>query len=310
MRNGRMVPGSGQAEPRALVEGYCDWMRLHRGIAETTLRYHGSTLAKAFTALGGNPARWTATALRGFAFSLAGRLGHADARNSVLVVRSFLRYAAAEGLVRAGLDGAVPTLAGWRRSDPPRYLASEDVERVLLACDRRTRMGIRDRAVLLLLGRLGLRAGEVAQLRFEDIDWREGTIRVIGKGRREALLPLPQEVGVAIMAYLRRGRPRAAAPQVFVTCTTRGGQHGPLHRSSLSNVVGRAIRKAGVKAPHHGAHVLRHSVATTMLRSGASLQTIGGLLRHCSLETTAHYAKVDVALLGQVAQPWPEVASW
>jgi integrase/recombinase XerD len=310
MRRRRPAPGVGQAELPPLFERYGAWMRRHRGLADTTLQNYGRVLARAFAALGDDPACWKAAGLRDFVLELAGQSSHGYARNAVTAIRGFLRYAAAAGLAPTGLGAAVPSLAGWRCSDLPRYLPAEDVERVVAGCDPRTAMGVRDRAVLLLLARLGLRAGEVAQLRFEDIDWREGTLRVVGKGRREARLPLPQEVGNAILAYLREGRPRVPAPQVFVTCTARGGQRGPLRRSRVSGIVHRAIGKAGVNAPHRGAHVLRHSLATGMLRSGASLQTIATVLRHHSLETTAHYAKVDVALLRQVAQPWPEVSSW
>jgi len=168
-------------------------------------------------------------------------------------------------------------------------------------------VGARDRAIVLLLARLGLRAGDVIALRHDDLDWQRGSLRVAGKGRRESLLPLPQEVGDAILAYLEPGGLPGETRHVF----TRGhAPRGPLATSgAVSRIVMRAMRRAGVQAPSR-AHALRHSAATTMLRDGMSLDTIATVLRHRSCETTAHYAKVDVGLLGQIAQPWPEVAPW
>jgi site-specific recombinase XerD len=187
----------------------------------------------------------------------------------------------------------------------PKYLSAEAVERVITSCDLSTHTGVRDRAVLLLLARLGLRAGDVAGLTFPAIDWSAGTIRVAGKNRREARLPLPQDVGDAVLAYLEQ-RPDVNDVHVFITTTA------PLRRLSrrtVSKIVRRAIQRSEIQAPIHGAHVLRHSFATAMLREGVSLPTIGSVLRHASIETTAIYAKVDTPLLRQVARPWPEIPS-
>ena len=166
--------------------------------------------------------------------------------------------------------------------------------------------GLRDRAVLLLLARLGLRAGEVAHLKFSDIDWRNGSIAVCGKGRRQELLPLPQEVGNALLVYLNQGRPSLRVPEVFTSVLA---PLRALTRAAVTQIVRSALRRAGVKAPVNGAHVLRHSAATSMLRQGASLAGVGAVLRHRSPMTTAHYAKVDLDLLSEIAQPWPEVSS-
>jgi integrase len=160
--------------------------------------------------------------------------------------------------------------------------------------------------VLLLLARLGLRAGEVARLRFDDIDWDQGQITVSGKARRQEKLPLPQDVGDALLHYLRQSRPPLRTPEVFTTVLA---PIRPLTRAAVTHVVRAALRRAGIKAPINGAHVLRHSAATTMLRQGASLAGIGAVLRHRSPRTTAHYAKVDFGLLSEIAQPWPGVAS-
>lgn len=156
--------------------------------------------------------------------------------------------------------------------------------------------------MLLLLARLGLRASEVAQLKLADIAWRHGCITVCGKGRRQESLPLPQEIGDAILLYLNQGRPPVQLPEVFTTVLA---PLRALTRAAVTHIVRSALRRAGVKSPINGAHVLRHSAATAMLRQGASLAGVGALLRHRSPMTTAHYAKVDLGLLSEIAQPWP-----
>src|SRR5712691_5723504 len=177
-----------------------------------------------------------------------------------------------------------------------------DVERVIAAGESTTAPGLRDQAIVLLLARLGLRAGEVARLRLDDIAWAQETFRVMGKSRREAKLPLPQDVGDAVLAYLETARPAVLTPFIFLTAIA---PWTPITQYVVTSVATRAIQRAGVEAPALGAHVLRHSAATGLLRQGASLQVIGEVLRHRSVDTTAHYAKVDVALLQQVTMPWP-----
>ena len=159
--------------------------------------------------------------------------------------------------------------------------------------------------MLLLLSRLGLRAGDVSGLRLEDIDWTNGRFAISGKNRRSEWLPLPQDVGDAILDWLREDRPSIATTHVF---TRVHAPFAPMRRGSVTNIVIYALRRAGIAAPVHGAHLFRHSAATAMLRAGASLAGVGAVLRHKSPSTTAHYAKVDFGLLGEIAQPWPEVA--
>jgi integrase/recombinase XerD len=287
-------------EPRVL-RGFRRWMLRHRGIRPSTLEGYCHILVGLLAVLGEDPVRFTARAVR--ASVLVAVQKQATPKRVVGPLRALLRYAVARGLISPSLLDAVPTVARWRRSALPRYISSADVERVVAACEVGTPTGLRDRAILLVLSRLGLRAGELAELRFADIDWRAATIRIAGKGRREYLLPLPQEVGDGILAYLERGRPKHREEHVFL------GSHSarPLSRQYVRQIVSRAIGRARVKAPVHGAHLLRHSLATHMLRSGSSLQAIGAVLRHRSIETTLEYAKVDVKLLQLVAQPWPEV---
>jgi site-specific recombinase XerD len=190
----------------------------------------------------------------------------------------------------------------------PRYLQSDEVERVIASCDPATPVGRRDRAILLLLARLGLRAGDIVQLRLDDLDWTQAAIRVSGKGRRQTLLPLTQEIGDAIATYIKDGRPQTGADTLFIR--SRAPFRALASHCAISVVVARAMRRAGVTCPSRGAaHVLRHFVASSMLRQGASLQEIAVILRHRSITTTEIYAKVDVVALRQIAQPWPEVTS-
>jgi len=197
-------------------------------------------------------------------------------------------------------------VAHWRLSSLPRYLQAEDVERVIASCDQASAVGKRDRAILLLLARLALRAGDISQLRLEDIKWTEALISVSGKSRRETQLPLTQEVGQAVVEYLQHGRPQSDSTAVFVR--SRAPFRAFANHCAISVIVERAMRRAGVTCPSRGAaHVLRHSAASSMLRQGASLQEIADVLRHRSIETTQIYAKVDVIALRSIAQPWPKV---
>jgi integrase len=186
----------------------------------------------------------------------------------------------------------------------PRYLSANDVERVIASCDQLSRRRLRDRAILLLLSRLGLRAGDVAALTLQDIDWAAGILHVSGKARRRVRLPLPQDVGDAILAYIEQERPRVEESTVFLTMIAPYKAFSA--SGNVSTVVARALERAGITdAPSTGASLLRHSAATAMLRSGATLEAVGTVLRHRSLDMTAHYAKVDIAMLKLVAQPWP-----
>jgi len=217
----------------------------------------------------------------------------------------FVRYLIATGQCSECLRYAIPPLAGWRQSSIPRYLDASDVEHVIACCEPSTPLGMRDRAVILLLARLALRASDVAGLRLSDIDWQQGRLFVSGKTRHQAWLPLPQEVGDALLHYLHKGRPSVSGDRLFII--TRAPYTQILARQ-VSQTAQRAILRAGINAPSYGAHIFRHSAATALLRNGVPLQGVATLLRHSSVEMTAHYAKVDVELLKQVALPWPEEA--
>ena len=281
------------------------WMRKHPGLTETTLDVYQGILVGLLDALGDDARAYSAEVLRALVLDRARSHGIYRAKSIVGAVRSFVRFLGVTGRCPLGMEHAIPGFASWQLSSVPRFLVAEDVERVIGSCTDDV-FGLRDRAVLLLLARLGLRASEVAELKFADIDWPNGCIIVCGKGRRKESLPLPQEVGNAILLYLSQGRPPLPVPEVFTSVLA---PLRALTRAAVTHIVRSALRRAGIKAPVNGAHVLRHSAATAMLRQGASLTGIGAVLRHRSPMTTAHYAKVDFALLSEIAQPWPEVSS-
>jgi integrase/recombinase XerD len=295
-------PEAARAFP-AVSEQFADWMLRHRGVVPNTAHCYQVALRPFLARLGEDPSRYDAAGLRLFVIEHLGKHGRGQARATVRALRAFLRFLVAEGRLVPGVEHCVPTVPQWRLSSLPRFLEAPDVERVVNSCDTKTVRGLRDHAVLLLLARLGLRASDVVQMSLGDIDWRRGTLRVRGKGRREALLPLSQEVGDAVLTYLERGRPSSRSDKLFLTiyAPTR-----PFATSAtVSDIVRVALKRAGIGTPpNFGAHLLRHSAATAMLRAGGTLGTIATVLRHQSADTTAHYAKVDVLMLQQVSQPW------
>jgi site-specific recombinase XerD len=297
-------PSQPEPDPPTLVAGFFAWMRCQRGTQERTLRQYSTVVKDVLERLGTDPQLYGAESIRGFILSRTKGQSRWRVKEVTSVTRMFLRYLIAEGKCRAGLDDAIPRFAMWRLAALPRYLPASDIERVIAACDRETAVGLRDRAAILLLARLGLRAGDILQMDLRDIDWTHASVRVAGKSRYETRLPLTQEVGDAILEYVRKGRPPVLGTRLFV-CMLAPWR--PLCVSAVSAMVARAIARAGVKARFRGAHVLRHSAATGMLRQGATLQQIGAVLRHRYLDTTAHYAKVDVQRLRDIALPWPEV---
>jgi integrase/recombinase XerD len=221
-------------------------------------------------------------------------------------LRSFFRFLRAEGLREDRMEEAVPMVPRRRLTSLPRHLDAAQFARLIASLDSSSPRGLRDRAILLCVARLGLRASEVARLRLDDIDWRNGTVRVqTRKTGRGAVLPLPRELGRALVAYLRRGRPATQARQVFVLHDVRVG--APISRQVVGDAVSRAVQHAGICAPMRGANLLRHSLATGLLGHGATLKEIADLFGHRSLATTGIYAKVDLAALREVALPWPEV---
>jgi integrase/recombinase XerD len=204
------------------------------------------------------------------------------------------------------LAGGLSGVAHWRLSHIPKFLAPGEIKRLLKSCDRHTLAGQRDYAILLLLARLGLRGGEVLAMTLDDLDWERGEVLVRGKGQRLERLPLPTDVGAALVNYLRHVRPGCSSRKVFIRL--KAPRHA-LRQSGICCVVHRALKRAGLSPTFKGAHLFRHSLATQMLRRGASLGEIGQLLRHRQPTTTQIYAKVDIEALRGIALPWTRSAS-
>ncbi len=221
----------------------------------------------------------------------------------VTALRSFLRYLFHRGIVAVDWAACVPTIATWSLSHVPRFLSGEQIEKILGSCDRQTVIGKRDYALLLLLARLGLRAGEVVALTLDDFDWEAGLITVCGKGKRVAQMPLPSEVGTAIAEYLSTGRPQCSSRRLFIRA--KAPLTGFANSVAICSLVDKALERAGVVSEYRGSHLFRHSLATRMLNHGASLPEIGDLLRHRRPDTTRIYAKVDLISLRSIALAWP-----
>ncbi len=288
-----------------LVSGYRSYLLTERGLSPATVSGY-LHLARPFIA---SRARGNRLDLAGLTatdvieFVLASCPGRAtgSAKLIVTVTRSVLDWLHLTGMVPVSLAAAVPSVAGWKLAGLPQALAPAQLRALLAACDRRTRTGQRDYAIVLLLARLGLRSGEAARLGLDDIDWRRGELRVVGKGNRAESLPLPADVGAAITTYLRRGRPTCVQERsVFVRVHA---PHRALTASGIGNVVNTAGQRAGLGHVH--AHQLRHTAATAMLRAGSPLAEVGQVLRHRSPFNTAIYAKVDQQALAVLARPWP-----
>ncbi len=224
-----------------------------------------------------------------------------DPGSAVLV---FLRFLSAAGLAPAHLEYAIPRVRQWTHAALPRFLTTNDLDRVLAVPVEPTPKGLRDRAMLLLLVRLGLRAGEVVRLQLDDIDWRVGSVLIrAGKTRRERVLPLPQDAGEAMVRYLKEGRPTSPHRQIFLNLCP---PHEPLASSVvLTGIAQSVLRQAGVPSHRPGAYVFRHTIATHMVRRGTTFKEIADVLGHRSLVSTAIYAKLDLPSLAQVAIAWP-----
>ena len=299
----RSIVGETRPPVPALISEFTDWYQTHRGVAQPTVHQYARGATAMLDALGADVRSWTPQAVRLFLMD-AVTGGRAEATQKLITAtRAFLHYLAFRGEARADLVLAVPAVAHWRLASLPQHLSVDELTRLLAACDGDRPARVRDRAMVLLLARLGLRANDVAQLRVSDLDWKEGTIQVTGKGRYQVRLPLPQAVGEAVLRYLAVRAHVPKTDRVFLTTiapitSLRSGD-------AVSSVVARAFQRAGLHVARPGAHVLRHTAATEMLRQGVSLDHIGLVLRHRSLDMSAYYAKVDLAVLRHVAQPWP-----
>jgi integrase/recombinase XerD len=291
-----------------LVDEFVRWLCDHRGIGPITVSHYTEQLEKLpYWIINAEVGRIKAASVRALVLERAPRQSASATRIMSTAVRMYLRFLGSTGRCAAGLEGVIPSAPQWKLSALPRYLPPDQVEQLVASCDITTLLGARDRAVLLLLARLGLRAGDIVDLCLDDIDWRAGRLKVCGKGHRETWLPLPQDAGDAVLKYLKK-RPAVALDRVFLCAQA---PYRSLQSSGVvSSIVDHALRKAGIKdPPSRGATLLRHSAATAMLRGGATLDAVSAMLRHRSLDMTVHYAKVDLPMLQRVAQPWPEGVS-
>jgi site-specific recombinase XerD len=289
-----------------LIDGYHVYLLKERGLAESSLLnyvpYAEQLLSSRFdTSI--TFADLTAADVTNFLRSKSRELSPGRAKLLVTALRSFLRYLRHQGEISVDLAGCVPPVAFWSLSEVPKFLPIGTAQRVLNQYKRDTPDGKRNYGILLLLARLGLCACEVVSLRLSDIDWDHGRITIRSKGGRWAQLPLPGDVGEAIATYLRFGRPSSSSRSVFLR--HRAPIQGLGHSTTVSTIVRRALIRAGVDSIRKGAHLFRHTLATDMLRSGASLDEIGEVLRHRSPNTTAVYAKVDLVALRTLALSWP-----
>jgi len=302
LRNRGVIPEEPSNVP-PLVMRFCDWMRKQRGTRDSTLTSYRYVLCKLVQELGSEPRRYTAQQLRAFLLKESRGFSHSKADKTATSLRMFVRFLVVHGECAEGLRYAIPRLAKWGQASLPRYIEPEAIERILDACDASTQIGARDRAVLLLLARLGLRGSDIASLRLDDFDWTKGWLQVSGKSQQSTWLPLPQDAGDAILHYLTKARPKVASDWVFLI---NHAPFTPILPRQVSATAERAIRRSRVAAPSLGAHMFRHSAATAWLRQGMSLQAVGSVLRHRDVDTTAIYAKVDIGLLQQIVLPWPK----
>ncbi len=293
----------------SLIETYREDQRRTRGLREGTLDGY-ERLVRMFVraALGEDPidpTRLSVGDVVGFVAVMQARFSPCSMKAVRTALRSFFRFLRVEGLCDGRLELAVPRVAHWRLSTLPRYLSDAQLAMLLASLDASTPCGRRDRAIVLCLASLGLRPGELAHLRLEDIDWRGGSVLLHErKTRQGAVIPLPRDAGRAIVAYLRGERPATDERRVFVQ-HLGAGRGRPLSANAVSAVVVRALERAQVQSPLAGAYVLRHTVASRLVRRGASLKEVADFLGHRSLDTTAIYAKLDLVALREVALPWP-----
>lgn len=288
-------------------EGFVNWLTCDRGLKPISIDNYVHAVTQIMPKLGYDVEQYNASLIRRTVCDYAEQNRSASTKRMRTGLNAYLKYLVSKDLCSSALLGAVPTVAHWRLSSLPRYITAAEVRQVVQSCDLGKSVGVRDRAILLLLMRLGLRASDIVNLLISDIDWEGATLLVRGKSRKVSRLPLPQEVGDAILRYLEVGRTSNTTCEHVFLCVT--APHRPLSTPSIvSGIVRAAIVRSGIDTPpFSGAHLLRHSAATSWLRDGTSLDVVSTILRHSSTNMTMHYAKIDVTALRDLAMSWPEV---
>jgi len=311
LRRSGIIPGQQSAQAKSpadqLLHDYGGFLTQERGLSQVTLDTYLPVarrfLGKAFGTKTVRLEQLAAGDVGRFILRERSTFSPKRVQLTTSALRSFLGFLYLRGQISTPLAGSVPTVATWRLSELPQFLEPQQVQQLLQNCDRCSPCGRRDYAALLLLARLGLRAGEVVHLCFEDINWSLGEVLIRGKSAREDRLPLPPDVGRALAVYLQKDRPPCASRRVFIRM--KAPHVGFSSSVAICDIVRRALLRARLQPERKGAHLLRHSLATQMLRGGASLTQIGQILRHQLPQTTEIYAKVDVTALQALAQPWP-----
>ena len=311
LRHVQVIPARANPASNAPIDrlerDYARFLTQERGLSQATLDNYLPTarrfLARRFGAGRMRLDRLRSQDITSFVLSDTSTLSGKRVQLTSSALRSFLGFLYQRGQLTTNLAASVPAVASWRLSDLPQYLEPKQVEVLLRSCDQDSQSGRRDYAVLLLLARLGLRGGEVVHLTLDDINWEAGELLIRGKSAREDRLPLPHDVGRALANYLQKGRPDSSSRRVFIR--TNAPRQGFSGSAAICGIVQRALARAHISSEHKGAHLLRHSLATKMLRGGASLTQIGQILRHQRAQTTEIYAKVDLTALQALAQPWP-----
>jgi site-specific recombinase XerD len=309
-RIGEQGPGSKTADEAIenVLLNYDQHLKWRQGCSEGTrknyLREARAILVRVFLNQAINWADLTADQIAQFVSERARALSLVSRQNPATAIRSLLRFLTGQGLIRAGLDGAIPPIWRSQHATVPRHIAAEKVETMLALCPANKPHAVRDQAMLLRCARLGLRPGEVLNLTLQDLDWNAGCVLLrAGKTSQERVLPLPEDVGTALVKYLQTTRPASAERAVFLKHLP---PHLPLKNSGIvADVVNRRLRRAGIDGSQSGAYVLRHTLATTMVRKGATFKQVADILGPSSLTTTGIYAKLDLPTLAQVALPWP-----
>ncbi|WFT96965.1 tyrosine-type recombinase/integrase [Bradyrhizobium barranii] len=303
VRERGLVPLRSVAEEDPRLGAFRAWLVHRCGVTKQTVIRYLAEAARWLGALGEDTSTYDALTIRNIILDQPASRSRKSVQLTATVLRAYLRFLAASGACRPELVQAVPHAPRRRDAALPRFISPAAIERIVTSCHAATPTGIRDLAIILLLARLGLRAGDVCQLRLTDIDWVNALLRVDGKSRRWAQLPLPQDAGDALLTYIEQVRPIVRDDRMFLRIQA---PFRPLASSAeIARIVARARGRAGVEGGPSGAHVFRHSLATALVRTGSSLESIGAVLRHRSPVTTAIYAKADVTMLARVAQPWP-----
>lgn len=302
-----LLPEDDNSELHSIERNFSRHLEQERGLSQSTLHNYLPVIRCFLTERFGSDGivlnEIDASDVIQFVLRYARTMSCRRAQLMISALRGFFRFLYFRGDTASDLASSVPTVADWKMSELPKSLKPEEVERLLQNCDRCTAIGQRDYAVLILLARLGLRAGEVVAMKLDDIRWEAGLITIRGKGARHDQLPIPQDVGEALATYLLHGRPPCDTRRVFIR--VRAPRRGFSSSVAIADIVRRALTRAGIDSMRKGAHLLRHSLATKMLQRGACLSEIGEILRHSTQNTTEIYTKVDLVALSALAQPWP-----